>query len=189
MFNRLRAYEARIRSEFSRGNHEYFRAHDDFLTLPRSRISSHAIMSKGMRTMIYSGSALFCGIGLLIAIAVNEDQAKKRWVYHPTPPSYVPTKPQPTTRPSIPEQPLPPSGTIRTFTTAEQVAPFEIKGAQASHYLLKLVDAYTGAPVMTVFVRSGSTVNVDVALGTYELRYASGETWYGYEYLFGPETA
>lgn len=41
---------------------------------------------------------------------------------------------------------------------------------------------------MTVFVRSGMTANVDVPLGNYEFRYAAGDTWYGYEHLFGPAT-
>ena len=27
------------------------------------------------------------------------------------------------------------------------------------------------------------------SLGTYEVRYPSGDKWYGYEYLFGPETS
>lgn len=90
---------------------------------------------------------------------------------------------------SQPQQPMPLSGSVRRFTTAKPMAPFEIKAAQGSHYLLKLVDAYTYSPVMTVFVRSGDTVEVEVPLGTYEVRYASGNIWYGYEYLFGPETS
>ena len=32
-------------------------------------------------------------------------------------------------------------------------------------------------------------MEVEVPLGTYEVRYASGESWYGYEYLFGPGTS
>ena len=38
------------------------------------------------------------------------------------------------------------------------------------------------------FVPSGETASVRVPIGVYELRYAAGETWYGEEYLFGPET-
>lgn len=40
-----------------------------------------------------------------------------------------------------------------------------------------------------VFIRSGESVNLFVPLGSYDLRYATGETWYGYEDLFGPTTA
>src|SRR5262249_4138317 len=91
--------------------------------------------------------------------------------------------------PSIPERPLPENGSVRSFTTAEREAPFEIKAARGSNYLLKLVNAYTNAPVLTVFVRSGTTVTIDVPLGTSEVRYPSGESLYGDEYLFGPDTA
>lgn len=55
-------------------------------------------------------------------------------------------------------------------------------------YLVKLADYKSGDTVMNVFVRSGSTIEADVPLGTYEVRYACGKKWYGYEYLFGPDT-
>jgi peptidoglycan hydrolase-like protein with peptidoglycan-binding domain len=93
------------------------------------------------------------------------------------------------TEKSITTQPLPNSGTVHTYTAAERVAPLELKAAPGGHYLVKLVNARTFAPVLTVFVRGGATVEVDVPLGTYEIRYASGETWYGYDNLFGPNTA
>jgi hypothetical protein len=41
---------------------------------------------------------------------------------------------------------------------------------------------------MDIFVRGGDTVQVEVPLGTYVVKYASGTTWYGYDYRFGPET-
>jgi hypothetical protein len=44
-------------------------------------------------------------------------------------------------------------------------------------------------PVLTVFVRGGETVNVDAPLGTFIVKYASGERWYGYDHLFGENTA
>jgi hypothetical protein len=87
------------------------------------------------------------------------------------------------------EQPLPYSGNVQSYTSAEKIAPFEINAAKGTNHLVKLVDAYTKAPVMTIFVRSGTTVSIAVPLGTYEVRYASGTSWYGYDYLFGPDTA
>ena len=42
---------------------------------------------------------------------------------------------------------------------------------------------------MDVFVRGGSTVEVEVPLGTYRLKYAAGQNWYGLPHLFGPETS
>lgn len=88
-----------------------------------------------------------------------------------------------------PQLPLPLNGEIQAFTTRQAIAPFEIKSSYGGHYLVKLVDSYTKNPIMTVFVHGGMTANVDVPLGTYEVRYASGELWYGYEHLFGPDTA
>ena len=47
----------------------------------------------------------------------------------------------------------------------------------------------TEAPVLTVFVRGGQSVNVKVPLGQMKMRYAVGSEWYGERYLFGPETS
>ena len=43
---------------------------------------------------------------------------------------------------------------------------------------------------MVVFIRNGETATrLQVPAGTYEVRYASGETWYGDTHLFGPTTS
>ena len=147
---------------------------------------------------------IVCEAGLLAAIVTNNVFSQKQWIRHPAPASsisrefddvaIVPKRTSSSSRsfnfatPSYTEQTLPYSGSIRTWENAECVAPFKIEASQGCHYLLKLVNAYSGAPIMTVFVRSGATVAIEVPLGTYEVRYASGKTWYGYEYLFGPET-
>jgi hypothetical protein len=55
--------------------------------------------------------------------------------------------------------------------------------------IVKLSDYYTGRAVLSVFVHGGSTVNLDVPIGTYKIKYASGEHWYGATHLFGPDTA
>jgi len=190
LFHRMRTYDTRLRAAYANRDHDYFINNDDFHGVPRSGVPTTVLLSNGKRAFIYVTSIFFCGIGLIAAITVNEDLSRKRWVRHSPPTAYT-TQPAPRrlVAPSYPAQALPYSGEVRTWTSAMRVAPFEIEAAQGSHYLLKLVDAYTGAPVMTVFVRSGTTVEVKVPLGTYEVRYASGETWYGYEYLFGPETS
>lgn len=91
-------------------------------------------------------------------------------------------------------QPLPASGVMYTYGSfggpnRPFEAPFEIKAGQGSHFLVKLVHVGTNQPAMTIFVRSGETVEVEVPLGTFEVRYASGDTWYGDDLLFGPETS
>ncbi len=88
----------------------------------------------------------------------------------------------------LPSQLLPESGEIRSYVTTERIAPFEIRSSRGTNYLVKLVDAFSGKTVLTVFVSGGIPVQVDVPLGNYVVKYASGQTWYGYEHLFGRET-
>jgi hypothetical protein len=87
------------------------------------------------------------------------------------------------------EQPLPANGEVQMFSTQEAIAPFEIKSSPGANYLVKLEDSLSGQDVMTIFVQGGNTVQVDVPLGTYLVKYASGEHWYGYVDLFGKDTA
>jgi hypothetical protein len=91
---------------------------------------------------------------------------------------------------TYPAQALPDNGAVLTYTTRECIAPFEIRASPDSHCLVMLVDNDGGPKklIMTIFVHSGMTVNVKAPLGNYDFCYASGDTWYGYEHLFGPET-
>lgn len=190
LFDRIRTYDDRLRSAYTNGDQGYFLNNDDFFQVPRSGVAATVLLSNGKQAFIYITSVIICGIGLIVSTVANEDLSQKRWVRHQTS-TTSPPRPTPhrVVTPSYPEQSLPYSGAVRTWASSERVAPFEIKAAQGNHHLLKLVNAYNHAPVMTIFVRSGTTVEVEVPLGTYEVRYASGEIWYGYEYLFGPETS
>jgi hypothetical protein len=87
------------------------------------------------------------------------------------------------------EQPLPPNGSLRRETRGEAAARFKISSSGSSHHLVKLEDVVTSRPVLTVFVRAGQDVEIRVSLGTYIVKYASGETWYGYQDRFGPNTS
>ncbi len=216
MFDRIKSYDARLRKEIEQENYEYFRLNDDFFHIPRYSIPVGGPLNKAKQLGIYSISIVLCLGGLAAAASLNVNLSEKKWVRHPSSPAYsadsptptpilskkkvlntldtteieapAPTAPQQVAKPSIPEKPLPRTGSVCKHIADESVAPFQIKAAQGSHYLVKLVDAYGSKPVLTVFVRSGTTVEIKVPLGLYEVRYASGETWYGYEYLFGPAT-
>jgi hypothetical protein len=87
-----------------------------------------------------------------------------------------------------PAQALPFSGEINSLTSKRKVAPLSINTSSGSNYLVKLKDAYTKESVMTIFIRGGDSVEVLVPLGSYEITYASGKSWYGYDHLFGPDT-
>lgn len=91
---------------------------------------------------------------------------------------------------SEPIQPLPVNGAIKRYVKDEATAPLKIVTRDNSnHYYVKVVDWYTKKKICTVFIRSGQSVSLHVPLGTYRLRYATGEKWYGTKLLFGPETA
>lgn len=86
------------------------------------------------------------------------------------------------------KQPPPIHQTITRLSTAEPVAPLEIRSSPGTYFLVKLTDLSTHDTVLTVFIHGGQTATFDVPLGTYEIKYASGLHWYGSKHLFGPET-
>ena len=108
-----------------------------------------------------------------------------------TEPTPTPT-PTPEPTPDYPPVDRPETGRLESAAKTKGVAPFKIftekETENASDFYLKLVDAESGNTVYVFYVRSGETLDVKVALGTYVLRYASGETWYGPEHLYGPRT-
>lgn len=75
--------------------------------------------------------------------------------------------------------------------SGNQVAPFELKvPSGSSNYFVKLEDWNTGRTSIAFFVRGSSrSINIDVPIGTYRLKYASGTTWYGEDELFGQYTS
>ena len=97
--------------------------------------------------------------------------------------------PQATPKPfPEPELALPETGEVVRHTNMPPTAPFGIRSDPGTHYLVKLATAPGNEPVQTIFVRGGSTVQVKVPLGTFHIKYACGQKWYGYDHLFGPST-
>ncbi len=105
------------------------------------------------------------------------------------PPVYAPPSVPVVVQPSYPEYALPDNGMTMVSSGDRQVARFKVSAPEGTHYWVKLVDATTMAPAIAMFVRSGSTAEAKVPVGTYVIKYASGQKWYGTTYLFGPDTA
>lgn len=101
--------------------------------------------------------------------------------------TYEPTKTEPKNQ--YPMMPMPYSGETQKFVNHPSIAPLTIETSAGANYLVKIVDYYSKSDVMTVFIKGGDTIEVKVPLGIYEIRYASGEQWYGYEHLFGNKTS
>jgi hypothetical protein len=85
-------------------------------------------------------------------------------------------------------QSLPKTGIIKK-SFREGIARFSIVTRETgdNHYI-KLINKITKKEIFTAFIRKGDTFNIDLPLGTYGLTYATGETWYGPQYLFGAQS-
>lgn len=87
-----------------------------------------------------------------------------------------------------PAQPLPMHGTGTKMMSYGE-APLEIKTSNdGTHHVVRIMQLPQRTLAGEYFVRSGMPLSIEVPLGTYELRYASGRTWYGWDHLFGPQT-
>jgi peptidoglycan hydrolase-like protein with peptidoglycan-binding domain len=83
----------------------------------------------------------------------------------------------------------PENGKIYFVSGKEEVAPLEIKTPdQGYDFFVKLSEANGGLPVKAFYVRSGSTFRTKVPLGNYDIKYVTGENWYGTTCLFGLAT-
>lgn len=108
--------------------------------------------------------------------------------------NHPPTKRVVTSQPapafSQPPKPLPQTGD-NTASFVNGVAPLRIKTSPNGgyHYFVKLVSTTGHQELGSYFIRSGEILEIEVPVGTYEIKYASGKQWYGTGYLFGPETA
>lgn len=54
---------------------------------------------------------------------------------------------------------------------------------------VKLKDPKTKETIYAFFVQRGRTAEKPIPAGTYDVCFAFGEIWYGYDYLFGSETS
>jgi hypothetical protein len=94
-----------------------------------------------------------------------------------------------TALPTVSPPPLvyPENGHLFIKPSREGMNQITVKTTGNDAYLVKLADGENGEAVR-FFVTPGSTTNIGVPDGTYELSYAAGKTWYGLQYLFGSET-
>jgi hypothetical protein len=128
------------------------------------------------------------GIGFLLFIgyAIFIEEPKNKGL----PPSANPSYKQPAPLFTQPAQALPQTG-ANNASFGSGVAPLNIKTSSAGgyHYFVKIVNVSSGQELGSYFIRSGETLDINVPIGTYEIRYATGKIWYGPAYLFGPETS
>lgn len=83
--------------------------------------------------------------------------------------------------------PLPTTRVIRKNFYGLGVAPLEVKTNSGSNYYLKVVDWTTKAEILTAFIRGGQPFETTVPVGSYEIKYAAGQRWFGTTLDFGEE--
>lgn len=85
---------------------------------------------------------------------------------------------------------LPANGAETKYYTDEANAPLKIvTKSSGNHYFVKVVDWYTNKPISAIFIHGGDSISTVLPIGSYKIRYATGGTWYGNRYLFGPSTS
>lgn len=113
------------------------------------------------------------------------------------------TKPRPALNPKL----TPQNGYVFEYMGLESLAPFSVTAPLGSgiyvvldpytfsgctEYLEEYSSEYLNSQAklaeVRFFVRGGMTVEMDVPLGKYHVYYATGDTWYGEDHLFGTET-
>lgn len=97
---------------------------------------------------------------------------------------------QPSAEPTFdqPEVELPSNYSVTKHSTYGPVAPLEITTPyDGNYYYIMLRDHDTGESVIDFFMHSGDTHKFSVPLGDFDIYVACGETWYGEDYLFGPD--
>jgi tetratricopeptide (TPR) repeat protein len=137
-------------------------------------------------------------VGLLVLIAITlfnscSTRTSSSSLPHTPSVSSTDTVRAPTVSPPklLPAVPLPANGMVRRYGFSEGIAPLTIATRKGGgHYFVRLRTVGTRELIAEVFVREGQQASIEVPLGTYELTYATGRTWYGPRAgaLFGPET-
>ncbi len=87
-------------------------------------------------------------------------------------------------------EPLPENSSTWQYTKSECIAPLKIVTKSSDmNFFIRLCDWNTKQVIMEIFVRAGQTVDAKVPLGSYEIKYAAGKTWYGKQNYFGSGTS
>jgi len=80
---------------------------------------------------------------------------------------------------------LPNTGVLARNFYGQGVAPLEVKTRLGGNYYIKVVDWTTKAEILTAFIRGGQPFETTLPVGSYEIKYAAGQTWYGTVLDFG----
>lgn len=162
--------------------------------------SSNTIKHPFEESMVFKknhlGTILFI-VGLVIlSFFIETNPQNKQQQKTKTSASSLPTLPQkidypkvPSKPSTIPSLPLPPSGTLYHYASDDYIAPLNVSTTAGSNYFIKVEDYDTGRTIASMFIRSGQSAQMKVPIGSFTIKYATGNNWHGRKHLFGPETS
>lgn len=83
--------------------------------------------------------------------------------------------------------------TIRTGVVSQRrarqaVAPLKITASPSASVLIKAFELGGQTAELVAFIRAGETLETKMPVGVFEIKVASGDTWYGLKRMFGPAT-
>lgn len=79
------------------------------------------------------------------------------------------------------------NGVIKN-TPAKVRSKITVKSIGGYDHYIKLVDVATNREVASMYLKSGTSHEMSIPVGTYYIRVAYGAAWYGVTKLFGPDT-
>ena len=148
----------------------------------RLAVVGRAVQSAQAQKERGAGCGCWLAIALLVAIVLLRDSCQSS--------STGTSGSTPATAPAFTAPALVMPRTGQLWGASTPVAPLKITPRDSTHaYYVKLVPAAGGVAVAEYFIRPGERLDALAPLGSYELRYAAGQTWYGTTHLFGPDTA
>lgn len=176
----LQTYERKFLAAKVRRDWRYFFAEDDFRDI--GSLSSADASKWGVRIRIFAACTLSIIVSGLMFFWASRLNVKVPAVPIVEDPSLLLPVFQ------KPEVALPLNGEVRAYTPFERLATLRITAKPGSNYLVKLSERSSGKTVLTAFMMGGTAKNIPVPIGKFTVEYCRGEIWYGYEYLFGPDT-
>ena len=89
----------------------------------------------------------------------------------------------------IPHEPMPIYAHYLELPRRECDSVLKINASQGANYVVKIIDVRNEDVVLTYFLPSGDTQEIEIPSGKFEIRYTSGSEWYGEKLMFGPEAS
>lgn len=85
---------------------------------------------------------------------------------------------------NLQEQALPSNGAVLQGASSGDCG-LTLENKSASNYYVKIIKPGASKPTVSFFVRGKQSATVSLEPGSYEIRYAAGDTWYGTSDYFG----